>query len=55
MATGRESDAVDEQPTTERDVPEIAVCESSPEKTVFLESGNSDAWIASDVTVDVEE
>lgn len=55
MATGRESDAVDEQPTEEQDAPEIAVCESSPDRTVFLESGNNDAWIASDVTVDVEE
>ncbi|WP_251342978.1 hypothetical protein [Haloplanus halophilus] len=33
--------------------PEIAVCEGGPETAVFLESGNTDGWIASDVTVDV--
>lgn len=33
--------------------PDIAVCEGGPETTVFLESGNTDGWIASDVTVDV--
>lgn len=55
MAIGRESDAVDEHPPQERDTPEIAACESSPERVVFLESGNNDAWIASDVIVDVEE
>lgn len=32
--------------------PEIAVCESAPGTSVFLESGNTDGWIASDVTVD---
>jgi len=33
--------------------PEITVCESGPETAVFLETGNTDGWIASDVTVDV--
>lgn len=32
--------------------PEIYVCESCPGKSVFLESGNTDGWIASDTTVD---
>lgn len=27
---------------------------TSPERTVFTESGNHDGWIASDTTVDVE-
>ncbi|WP_162989765.1 hypothetical protein [Natronorubrum halophilum] len=31
--------------------PEIAVCESRPERSIFLESGNTDGWIASDVTI----
>jgi hypothetical protein len=26
---------------------------SSPEKTVFTEKGNTDAWIATDTTVDL--
>jgi hypothetical protein len=33
--------------------PEISICESRPGKLVFLESENTDGWIASDVTVDV--
>ncbi|WP_396613822.1 hypothetical protein ACH9L7_18270 (plasmid) [Haloferax sp. S1W] len=32
---------------------EITVCESAPGKYVFLESGNTDGWIATDATVDV--
>jgi hypothetical protein len=35
-----------------RQSPEIAVCETRPGKLVFLESGNTDGWIASDLTVD---
>ncbi|AFK19389.1 MULTISPECIES: hypothetical protein [Haloferax] len=33
--------------------PEIAICESRPGKSVFLEAGNTDGWISSDMTVDV--
>jgi hypothetical protein len=33
--------------------PDIARCESSPGTSVFLESGNTDGWIASDTTVEV--
>lgn len=36
-----------------RDGPVIRRCESRPGTSVFLESGNTDGWIASDVTVDV--
>jgi hypothetical protein len=36
-----------------RDLPTISVCESCPGKAVFLESGNTDGWIASDTTVDL--
>jgi hypothetical protein len=35
------------------DRPRIAACGSGPETTVFVERGNTDGWIASDVTVDV--
>jgi hypothetical protein len=35
------------------DRPQITVCESRPEKAVFLEAGNTDGWIASDFTVDI--
>ena len=34
--------------------PEISVCKSCPETSVFLEAGNSDGWIASDLTVEIE-
>jgi hypothetical protein len=40
--------ATDARPDTE-----ISVHESGPGTSVFLESGNADGWIASDVTVDV--
>jgi hypothetical protein len=33
--------------------PEVSVCESGPDTAVFLESGNTDGWIASDLTVEV--
>ncbi|MFW5964911.1 MAG: hypothetical protein ACOCQM_08580 [Natronomonas sp.] len=33
--------------------PEVAQCESCPGKSVFIETDNSDGWIASDMTVDV--
>lgn len=36
-----------------RQGPVVSVCESGPETAVFLESGNTDGWIASDTTVDV--
>ena len=35
------------------DRPEISVCESCPGRAVFIESGNTDGWIASDDTVEV--
>ena len=53
MAAGtrsRREDAPDARPHEE---PEISSCRSSPETVVFLESGNTDGWIASDLTVDV--
>ncbi|MFB6121777.1 MAG: hypothetical protein ABEJ68_11760 [Halobacteriaceae archaeon] len=32
--------------------PSVAACESCPGRTVFVEDGNSDGWIASDLTVE---
>jgi hypothetical protein len=52
MAAGRQSPARDRVDT--EDSPQIEVCESAPGKVVFLESGNTDGWIASDCSVDVE-
>ncbi|SDJ79369.1 hypothetical protein SAMN05216226_109102 [Halovenus aranensis] len=39
------------EPAPERR-PRLTVCESRPGRAVFLEAGNADGWIASDVTVD---
>ncbi len=53
MAAGTRSESGAKSEPEARHVPEIAVCESCPGKSVFLESGNTDGWIASDVTVEV--
>ena len=37
------------------DEPIVAACETSPGKTVFTEKGNTDAWIATDLTVSPEQ
>jgi hypothetical protein len=53
MAAGTQSHS---EPTSDPEPhqgPEISICESCPGKSVFLESGNTDGWIASDLTVDV--
>lgn len=34
------------------DAPAVSACESCPGRTVFIESGNTDGWIASDLTVE---
>ncbi|MDS0296253.1 hypothetical protein [Halogeometricum luteum] len=47
-----------EEGTTESEsaaAPQVSVCESRPGRSVFLESGNADGWIASDLTLDVGE
>ncbi len=31
---------------------EVIACESAPERIVLIESGNSDGWIASDLSVE---
>lgn len=41
--------------TDAEEPPTLRLCESCPGKAVLIESGNSDGWIASDVTVDVRE
>jgi hypothetical protein len=46
--SGRRVDRTPDLP----DCPAVSVCESRPGVIVFLESGNTDGWIASDTTVD---
>ena len=50
-STRRRVDAPSERERTE--TPEIIACESSPEKVVLIESGNTDGWIASDVSAEL--
>jgi hypothetical protein len=49
--TRRRSEQATESDADSR--PEVSHCESRPGKSVFLETDNSDGWIASDLTVDV--
>ena len=35
-----------------RTEPSVSAHQSSPDRTVFTEDGNSDAWIATDLTVE---
>ena len=53
MTTGTQSHPDNESEAVAPASPEISACESSPGKTVFLESGNTDGWLSSDVTVEV--
>ncbi len=54
MATGTQSSPSGNSGTEDPQRPEIRVCESCPGTSVFLESGNADGWIASELTVDVD-
>lgn len=53
MAAGTQSRQEHETDPDPHQSPDISVCESRPGNAVFLEDGNTDGWIASDVTVDV--
>jgi len=55
MTTGTQSraDAAPDPTHESEDRPAISVCESCPGRAVFIESGNTDGWIASDDTVEV--
>lgn len=44
-----EPDSADDDP-----VGRVSVCETRPGRVVFTESDNPDAWIATDLTVDVD-
>jgi len=54
MSTGRQSHAVERGPERSGR-PEVAVREGAPGRSVFVESGNTDGWIASDTTVDITD
>ena len=52
MPTGTQSGTNDEGEPSPPETPTVSVCESRPGRTVFMESGNTDSWIASDLTVE---
>lgn len=49
MAPASEREKVDENQTATA----VSAHKSSPDRTVFTEDGNSDAWIATDLTVEL--
>ena len=51
MAAGRQDHA--EVDAESHLTPEISICRTCPERSVFLEEGNTDGWIASDHTVEI--
>ncbi|MES3162038.1 MAG: hypothetical protein PPP55_10805 [Halorubrum sp.] len=50
MSTG---ERVERHPEADRR-PTVAASRTSPDRTVFTENGNTDAWIATDLTVELE-
>lgn len=46
LSEGPQADDADEEPG-----PRVTALECSPERTVFTEDGNDDAWISTDTTV----
>ncbi|MFB6194792.1 MAG: hypothetical protein ABEI80_01360 [Haloplanus sp.] len=52
MPTGTRPRTDDEREPSPPETPTVSVCESCPGRTVFIESGNTDGWIASDLTVE---
>jgi len=53
MAAGTQSRAESDIGQRASDHPEVTVCEGAPGTSVFIESGNTDGWIASDTTTEV--
>ena len=45
----------DEADAEQTDAPTLTACTAGPDRTVLLESDNTDGWIASDFTVDAAE
>lgn len=50
MNTSQDTDGHDVAEQTEA----VTIHQSSPDRTVFTESGNTEAWIATDMTVTPE-
>jgi hypothetical protein len=52
MSTGDRTERGAEESTDAR--PIVAASRCSPDRIVFTEQGNTDAWIATDLTVELE-
>ena len=52
MSTGDRIERGSDGPANER--PTVAASRCSPDRIVFTEQGNTDAWIATDLTVELE-
>lgn len=53
MAVGTESRQETDLDSGSGETPSVSICESCPGKSVFIESGNTDGWIASDTTEEI--
>jgi len=51
-ASGDSTEGVSDESAKDR--PTVAVSCTSPDRTVFTEDGNTDAWIATDLTVELD-
>lgn len=52
---GRADDRSDGREADDRDAPTLTACDAGADRTVLLEADNTEGWIASDLTVDMEE
>lgn len=54
MAAGSKTREASSAEIDATDAPTISICESRPGKAVLLEEQNTDGWIASDTTCEIE-
>lgn len=54
MATPAPESESEPESASEESTATVTAHATAPEKTVFVESGNHDAWIATDLVVDLE-
>lgn len=54
MAVGTETRKASSAESELTEAPTISICESRPGKAVLLEEANTDGWIASDTTCEIE-
>lgn len=54
MVAGSRLEQDAESTSTVHDDCTVTACESRPGRFVFLESGNTDGWISTDLVVDLE-